>query len=155
MKRKLKCIFKLCAAILQDLKHPKNRPPISLSHTIECVWERRTSMFLVLDTNLCLYMYHFIMKNERNSFGDNFNYSCWIIFRLFFYFRPFEVFLCKVSVKLLRFYQMTSYPPWSLPWQGDKGVIWDCIWDLPNLYHSFVYRPTQKVCSEEFDGLRL
>ena len=53
MKRELKCIFKLCAAILQDLEHPKNRPPISLSHTIECVWERRTSMFLVLDTNLC------------------------------------------------------------------------------------------------------
>ena len=52
MKRELKCIFKLCAAILQDLEHPKNRPPISLSHTIECVWERRTSMFLVLDTNL-------------------------------------------------------------------------------------------------------
>ena len=53
MKRELKCIFKLCAAILQDLKHPKNRPPISLSHTIECMWERRASMFPVLDTNLC------------------------------------------------------------------------------------------------------
>ena len=52
IKRKLKCIFKLCAAIWQDFEHPKNRPPISLSHTIECVWERRTSMFLVLDTNL-------------------------------------------------------------------------------------------------------
>ena len=53
-----------------------------------------------------------------------------------FYFRPFVVFLCKVFfVKLLTFYQMTSYPPWSLPWQGDKGVIWDCIWDPPNLYH--------------------
>ena len=37
MKRELKCVFELCAAILQDFEHPKNRPPISLSHTIECV----------------------------------------------------------------------------------------------------------------------
>ena len=50
----MKCIFKSCAAIWQEFGHPKNRPPISLSHTIECVWERRTSMFLVLDTNLWL-----------------------------------------------------------------------------------------------------
>ena len=54
-----------------------------------------------------------------------------------FYFRPFVVFLCRVFDKLLRFYQMTSYPPWSVPWQGDKEVIWDCIWDPPNLYHFF------------------
>ena len=41
MKRELKYILKLCAAILQDLEHPKNRPPISLSHTIECVCMRK------------------------------------------------------------------------------------------------------------------
>ena len=59
--KKIKCIIKLCAAIWQDFGHPQNRPPISLSHTIECVWERRTSMFPVLDTNLwsSLFYSHF------------------------------------------------------------------------------------------------
>ena len=65
MKRELKCIYRLCAAILQDLEHPKDRPPISLSHTIECVWERRTSMFLVLDTNL--WQPHMIIKHNQFS----------------------------------------------------------------------------------------
>jgi hypothetical protein len=45
-------IFKLCAAIWQDFGHFRNRPPIYKTHTIECMWERRTSMFPVLDTNL-------------------------------------------------------------------------------------------------------
>ena len=31
----------------------RNWPSILQAHTIECVWERRTSMFPVLDTNLC------------------------------------------------------------------------------------------------------
>ena len=53
MNWKMKCIFELCAAIWQDFGHPKNMPSISLSHTIECMWERRTSLFPVLDTNLC------------------------------------------------------------------------------------------------------
>ena len=30
----------------------RNRPSILQAHTIDCVWERRTSMFPVLDTNL-------------------------------------------------------------------------------------------------------
>ena len=33
-------------------------------------------IFKAVDINKYIYMYHFIMKNEGDSFGDNFNDSC-------------------------------------------------------------------------------